>query len=183
MLASIQRTKKINEKSERTNQILHQIIDKDATWNEDELLNNAKNTFYGIMNGLANNDFEDLKKIVHPNLYTKWETQFEKFKDCSPVNMLNNNIKDVKIVDINNFIDNEKDNYTVKIEYIASEYVVDKSGNLICDNYNEEDEKTAMGQMTEYWKFEREGSEWMLAEAFRSNKWKKYINDKIVNEN
>lgn len=181
-LSAVQRTKKINEKTKRTNQVLSQIVKKDATWDEKDLINNAKNTFYNIMNGLANKEFEQLKQIIHPNLYSKWKKQFSKFENCEPENLLNNEVKEVTIVDVNNFLDNEKDNYTVKIEYMASEYIVDKNGNLISDNYDAEAEKIALGQFTEYWKFERECNQWLVVEVNRSNKWKKYVNDKLVNE-
>lgn len=182
LLYAIYKTKKESSKIEKTTAVLDKLSETDPIWNKDELIDNAEKTYYEFMKALSKQDHLEIQKLIHPSLYLKWKDQIDKFADSNPENLLNNRIEQIKIVDMNNYKDDEKDNYTVELDIVESEYIVDNHGNLVVDRYTAEEENEASGLFTEYWKFEREGNKWLLVEVSRSNKWKKYINKPIINE-
>lgn len=172
---------KVSYKEAEVSLELEEMAQKDSSWDEEKLLEHSDMIFYQVQNALANKDIEALQEYLHPSLFEKWESQVKDAESGNYSNMAHKQIEDIKVVDIDNYIDNERDTYAVAIDMKACEYTVDNKGRIVFTN--EElavDEGTAI--LTEYWKFERHNDDWKLVDVSKSSHWKEFVEDPIINE-
>lgn len=172
---------KISIKTEEVSEALNEISQKDSYWNEEGLIVQAEQAFYRIQAALAQRDINELSELLHPTLFAKWENQVNNVEDGDYSYIKRKEIDDLSIIDIDNYKDDEKDTFTAGLYIRANEYTVDNKGNLIYKQNISSDERLE-NLLTEYWHFEREGEEWCLLSVSKSNDWKKFVDDPIINE-
>lgn len=171
---------KVSIKEEEVHIALSEISKQDASWDEQFLKNKVQEVFYKFQRALAEGKSNEIKKLIHPDLYARWKEQIESIKGKNIEELKNKGVEDVEIADVKNYKQNEKDTFTASIDILESEYTVDKKGNLILEN--EENEMDVQGMLMEYWTFEKEKEDWVLIDISRDSKWKNFINHHIVDE-
>lgn len=173
---------KISVKEQEVEEMLQEIAQKDTNWNESELKELAEEAFYKVRAAVLEKNMNELKKMLHPSLYTKWIEQVQALEIGPEQRSESLSVEQVEIVDLKNYKDNEKDAFTASIEFDGPEYTVHRTGKLkmIFKGENSQDEEVVL--LTEYWTFEREGDIWALVNVDRQGNWRKFAESEAVNE-
>ena len=101
--------------------------------------------------------------------------------------MDNLSIKEIDLLNIQNFLDDEQDTFTVSITAEARDYTVDASGKIVSVNTSKKGtfktpEAVPLESFTEFWTFEREGDTWVLFKLAQYHEWKGVVNRPLVDE-
>lgn len=179
--------KKLNKKKEAASALLQAVSKEDASWSEGQLVAHVRKTFFEIQNAWCNQDLEALRSLLHPMLFPEWKAQVEQIRSSGCRNVMEGlNIEDVRIVDIKNFRDDEKDEFTACIDASAEDYTVDGSGAIVDSNTRsgskrKKNEKSDES-FREFWIYEREGKDWLLRAVKPSDYWKTAVRSPMVDE-
>ena len=163
----IRKVAKINS----INKLLKTISLKELGWNPLKIEKYVRKNFLDIQRAWGDNDLVRLNETIHPDLYPSWSDQINEFKSNGQRNAMDKiRVRGIKFIDIKNFKDDEKDEFTVEIKAHARDRTIDSSGKTI---------KSITSNFSEFWTFEREGEEWLLREVHQRSSMKEFLKPAI----
>jgi len=161
-------------KKKASKKLLEKISAHDSLWDETEILKHVRKNFIEIQEAWCDKDLGKLQKLLHPKLFPEWQKKITVMdaKDLHDV-MENINVGDIEIIDIKNYKDDEKDEFTVGIDVSASDETLDEDGNVV---------SSREPIFYEFWTFERENNEWLLREINEKRNEPKFLKPNINEE-
>jgi predicted lipid-binding transport protein (Tim44 family) len=168
--------RRINKKKRETEQLLNDISQKDPGWNEPNLEDHVRNTFYQIQEAWCQQDLAALQNLLHPQLFEEWKTKIEIMRAKGERNILKDLcLMDVRLVEAQNYRDNEKDAFTACIDAEATDRTIRTNGAL-----DTSDEGTSA--FREFWTYQRHQETWLLLRIDQTLQWRKSVNAELINE-
>jgi predicted lipid-binding transport protein (Tim44 family) len=91
---------------------------------------------------------------LHPELYPNWEAQLKEMKGKGIRNLVQDvSVKSIEYLGFKNYADDERDEFTVRIDANCDDTKVDKDGRII---------ERGASSFVEFWTFEQEKGRWLL---------------------
>ena len=164
---------RLSLKQSQVRRALAKMAEREPLWQEEGLIKGASSEFMVLQTAWGNQDLELIKQHLHPALYSNWESQINAQKVRGERNMMVGlSINKVRIVNVQNYKDNEKDEFTVAIDAKANDQTI------VDGKITKEDN----AKFREFWTFEWEQGHWKLREVVQANGWKRFVNAHIVYE-
>jgi len=164
---------RINQKRKKVSEALKQMASNEPQWNEESLTQTARELFTKCQEAWGEQDLMALKKMLHPNLYPSWKLDLEEQKKRLRRNRMRHlSINQIRIINIQNFANDEKDNFTVCFdaqgddEFLEDETIV----NVNRDSFRE------------FWTFKWHQEKWTLLEVTQANGWRRFFSSHIIYE-
>jgi predicted lipid-binding transport protein (Tim44 family) len=149
------------------------MAEREPQWAEENLLAIARDKFILLQTAWGNQDLQLLKKELHPVLYPNWESQIKDQMARGEKNVMNGlSIESMKIVDVKNFTDDEKDEFTVCFDARANDQTI--SHGVVT--------KTDNSSFREFWTFEWEKGQWALREVTQRSGWRRFVSAAIIDQ-
>ena len=165
---------KIHKKKKKIQAALTQIAAREPEWNELSILNFTRVCFFETQLAWGENDLEKLSKILHPSLFSVWSSQIEILKKTGERDVLEEpGINNLRIVDVKNFYDDEKDEFTV---------CIDARGRDIRYRGERIAYRGRFYSFREFWTFEKEGQSWALKDVAHAIAWMRFVTSPIIYE-
>ena len=178
---------KISHKKSQADAMLGRIAKKDPFWDESHLENIVRTTFYDIEKAWCSQDLEALKRQLDPALFAEWTAQINILKEKGERNVMDAlKLNQVRIVEVKNFRDHNKDAFTVCLDAEATDYTVGRSGNVVDSNTGsrrkQANNEKSHESFREFWTYERQGNDWRLQRVEQSKDWKNSVDAPLVDE-
>ena len=148
----------LSQRNKQAKELANKIEKQDPNWNEEKIKNEVERAFYKVQEAWMNRDQDIAKDYMSESLYYSHKAQTDALLRANRKNILDNiYLKDVKLVEIEDFNDDTKDSFWVYITGSMIDYIVnDKTGAVISGNPNK------AGKFSELWKFTRGSQRWVL---------------------
>lgn len=173
LLMYLYRKARISSKATKVSDILRKIAVREPQWNETNIINFTEKTFKKVQMAWSNQNLDNLKEVLHPDLYEVWERDIQEQINQGKRNVISSiSISDVLIINVQNYLEDEKDKFTVLISARCSDKMY-RGEKLLEENSQ---------AFEELWTFEWENGKWMLLSVDQIDAWKKFVNRKIINE-
>lgn len=164
---------RIYTKSKSVSKALANMVIHEPNWSEPKLRMLATDMFYKLQAAWCEQDLATLKKHLHPYLYPIWESQVQGFMKKKKRNVLEGLVlKNLRFVDVKNYLDDERDEFTVCVDAWAKDHVRHRNQTI----------KTRAEDFREFWTFEWEKGEWLLREISQAASWSRFVPARIVYE-
>lgn len=166
-------TLRISIKRRRVSVALKEMMKREPQWAEDKLLATAKDMFVRLQTAWGAQDLDTMRELLHPLLYPAWETDIKAQMVRGEKNILSGlSIKKMRIVDVQNYLDNERDEFTVAFDARANDQTFIEN----------RQEKSSNELFREFWTFEWEQGKWALREVTQRDGWKRFVNAAVINQ-
>lgn len=166
-------TRRINKKVNQVKSALQDIARREPQWSEAALLKFANDNFRSIQTAWGNQDLEFLKNELHPILFADWKLQVQELIARNEKNILVGlSIEKLSIVDVQNYSQDESDEFTVCIDARADDQTI-RNGEIIKSNNSD---------FREFWTYEWEKGRWMLREVTQANGWRRFVSASIIDQ-
>jgi predicted lipid-binding transport protein (Tim44 family) len=164
---------RINRKKKVISEALAKMAAIEPQWAEERLLALARERFMILQAAWGNQDLDTIEKYLHPALFRLWQRDIRSQQARHERNvMCGISIDALRIVDVKNFQDDEKDEFTLAIDARADDQTL----------VNDQITKHENSKFREFWTFEWEKGEWLLREVTQSSGWKRFVNAAILYE-
>lgn len=157
---SVVLAKFVIKKSRESRKVLEEINKIDEFWDIDKIKKRIEETFFVVQKAWLTRDQNIAKEFVTKRLFDKHKAQTDLMIEQHRINKLENiNLIKAEIVEVSDFVDNNKDFFYVFIKGSMIDYYIDDrtrdvvSGDCVHDQ-----------TFSEVWKFVREPLGWMLDE-------------------
>lgn len=179
--------RRINKKKKATEMLLSTLSQDDPAWKEQNLLNYVRQTFFLIEDAWCKQDLAQLESLLRPELFSEWEAQIGLMQSNGERNVMEGlTINDVRLVDAQNYRDDEKDIFTVCIDATATDYTVNENGEVVSSNSasrrKQANKEKSEEAFREFWTYERHEEKWLLLRVDQAKDWKKSVDAELVNE-
>jgi hypothetical protein len=136
----------------------------------------------GVRRGLVG-----LQSLLHPQLFSEWNAQIELMQSNGERNIMEDLvIEDVRLVEAQNYRDDEKDIFAACIDAAATDYTIGKNGEIVSSNTGsrrkQANKEKSQETFREFWTYERHEEKWLLLRIDQSNAWKKSVDAELINE-
>jgi hypothetical protein len=160
-------------KSSNVKAALKKMAEREKEWNEGNLLSSAMKSFKEAQHAWSTQNLEVLRDLLHPSLYPSWESDIKGQIARNERNEITGlSVEELLIIDVQNYKDDEKDNFTVYIRASCKDRI------LVFDHVISE----KVEPFEELWTFEWENGKWTLLEVTQIGGLMRIINRKIINE-
>jgi hypothetical protein len=179
--------RRIDKKKKATEELLNTLSQTDPSWKEENLEDCAQESFCEIQEAWCKQDLAKLESLLRPELFSEWKEQIELMQWNGERNVMDGlSIDELRIVDAQKYRDKEKDIFTACIDARATDYTVDKDGEVVDSNTSslrkQANKEKSEESFREFWTFERHGEKWLLLRVDQSKDWKKSVNAKLIDE-
>ena len=148
------------KKNKECKQLMEQSAAIDSAWNADAIKSRIEQAFYKIQQAWVERNQDIAKEYMSERLYAKHKAQTDAMIANKRKNILDAlNLIEVKIVQIADFKDNEKDAFCAYLKASAIDYEINESTGNITDG-----EKNKSYPFAELWKFIRTKKGWIVDE-------------------
>jgi predicted lipid-binding transport protein (Tim44 family) len=179
--------KRINEKKKLTENAMTRMAAKDPAWDERKLEAFVREDFYRIERAWCDKDFPTLRQRLDEGIFKEWKEQLDLMASKGFRNvMLNPSLTQVRFVEAKDYPAKDRDEFTVCLDAIATDYTVDGAGNIVASNtasrrarIKKEPQKQSF---REFWTYRRKGQDWALAAVDQWEQWSKSVDAPIVEE-
>jgi predicted lipid-binding transport protein (Tim44 family) len=164
---------KIWGKGRKINRALARMQLREPQWAKGQLIDAACEIFFRSQEAWSHQDLKALTRLLHPSLHAVCAAEISQQQQRQEKNEISAlSLNSVTIVDVQNFLDDEKDNFTV---YISAKARNTKSrrGKV----YQEKHEA-----FEEFWTFEWEQGKWTLLAVSKIEGWEIFVNKSILYE-
>jgi hypothetical protein len=178
----------ISAKATKASRLLSRLEKLDPAWNEDHLRDFVRTSFFQIQKAWCNQDLNCLEGLLTPGLFSTWKIQIENDRSKGHRNVMEDlSLNRIRIVLVRNYKDDRKDSFTVCLDAVATDYVVDATGNVVGSNRRfilkssqiTQKEKVAF---REFWTYLRNGDTWQLANVASGSDWKEMVDRALLDE-
>jgi len=164
---------RINRKKKLVSEALAKMAAIEPQWAEERLLAIVRERFMILQAAWGDQDLDTIQKYLHPLLFPLWKRDICGQQARHERNVMSGlSIDALRIVDVKNFQDDERDEFTVAIDARADDQT------LVNDQITKHDNS----KFREFWTFEWEKGEWLLREVVQSSGWKRFVNAAILYE-
>ena len=179
--------RRINKKKEATEQLLNTLSQNDPAWKEEDLEKYTRHTFLQIENAWCKQDFAELESLLHPTLFAEWRAQIALMQSNGERNVMEGlRINDVRLVDAQNYRDDEKDLFTACIDATATDYTVGRNGEFLSSNTasrrKQATKEKSEEAFREFWTYQRHNGKWLVLTVDQAKDWRKSVNAELVDE-
>ena len=179
--------RRINKKKQATEALLNTLSQDDPAWKEDALEQHVRQTFMQIEEAWCKQDLPELESLLGPGLFSEWKAQIELMQSNGERNVMEGlRIDGVRLVEAQNYRDNDRDLFTACIDATATDYTVDLSGQIVNSNTASRRKKAnkekSEESFREFWTYQRHGEKWLLLRVDQSKDWKKSVDAQLVDE-
>jgi len=177
----------ITEKKKLTEDAMTRMAAKDAAWDERKLEAFVREDFYRIENAWCDKDFPTLRERLDEGLLSEWKAQLDLMASQGLRNVvLDPSLTQVRFVEAKDYPAKNRDEFTVCLDAIATDYTVDGAGNIVDSNTSSRraraKKEPRRQSFREFWTYHRKGQEWVLAAIDQSGQWSKSVDAPIVEE-
>jgi hypothetical protein len=147
------------KKNKQAKALISKISQIDKAWNFNALKARIEETFFKVQIAWRDRDQDIAKDYMSERLYKKHKIQTSYMRQKQRRNIMENiNLKEAKVVEIMDYIDDSQDSFWVYIVGSMIDYTIDdKTGKII-------DGKKINLPFKELWRFIRQGDTWVLDE-------------------
>jgi hypothetical protein len=150
----------LRAKSVACKDLLARLEKLDPAWNLDSIRHRVNEVFFKVQQAWMERNQDLAKDCMSSALYQKHKLQTDQLIAQKRKNMLENiNLIEVRIVDVEDFVDNKKDLFWAHIEGSMIDYTIDDTTSGVVSG-----DRTKAEKFTELWKFVRVGGTWVLDE-------------------
>lgn len=169
---------RISKKRLIVSKALADMAVREPLWEERLLLEMAKDKFMLLQDAWSKQDLGVIKQHLHTHLFPDWERDIEGQITRGERNIVERiSITKASIVDVQNFEDDARDQFTVAFKAKCRDYTVDNLTHKV---------KIAEGGkiqlFLEFWTFAWENNEWRLLEVSQFDDWARFVNAPIIYE-
>jgi predicted lipid-binding transport protein (Tim44 family) len=152
-------THKVRKKNRECLALLEKIEQSDPAWNVDRLKHRVDQVYFKVQEAWRERDQDIAKSYMSPALFDQHKIQTDQMIAQHERNVLEKiNLIETDLVDVEDFTDNERDQFWVYLKGSMIDYTID-------DRTNERiSGKREVEEFTELWKFIRSGNNWVLDE-------------------
>lgn len=130
----------------------------DAFWDEQKMQEHVRDIFPKVQSAWMSRELKDVSELVTPRFISTFQPMLNNYKKRQLVNVIDNvRIEQIKIVDIHDDRDNNKDGFTAYIKGEMRDYLVRESGgftSIMGDDTSDEFE--------DLYVFRRKDNRWLL---------------------
>lgn len=146
-------------KNRQSRELIKHISNIDPAWSLDHLKDRVEETYYKVQYAWRDRDQNIAKDYMSDRLYYKHKIQTDDMLRRGVRNVMESiNLKEARIVEVLDYVDNSKDIFWALIKGSMVDYTIEeKSGSII-------DGKKKNESFMELWKFKREEHCWVLDE-------------------
>ena len=179
---------RLKKKSEECRGLLTELQRRETGWEIGDIEKIASSVFMKIQSAWTEGSEEALKELSKGPASEKLLKELSELSGKGHKNCMDDlTIKTISLLNIQNFLDDELDTFTVSIEAAARDYTVDSSGKIVSVNTSKKGTFNKPGAVpletfTEFWTFEREGDTWVLLELKQYHEWKSVVNKSLKDE-
>ena len=179
--------RRINQKKTQADAMLQRIAKKDPVWDESHLENIVRTTFFDIENAWCGQNLEALKSLLDAPLFAEWKAQVDALKEKGQRNVMDAlALNGVRIVEVKNYRDHNRDAFTVCLDAEATDYTVDSSGQVTDSNTGsrrkQANREKSHESFREFWTYERRDDHWRLQRVDQSGAWRDSVDAPLVDE-
>jgi hypothetical protein len=143
--------------TKKTRQAIVAASKTDGAWDETKLKARAEEVFYQYQADWGNNDVSKADSYMTPRYLYHAELMIAALIQIDRQNVVANpTIQDLQIIDMSDSLDNDGDSYLVAIQARADDQLYDTATSKLLFR--------DQSSFTEFWRFERSGNTWLLAE-------------------
>ncbi|MBI3555173.1 MAG: TIM44-like domain-containing protein, partial [Deltaproteobacteria bacterium] len=133
-----------------------------------------RKSFVQLQEAWSNQDVHLLQTLLYPTLFTDWFKQIDDMIAKGERNQVRNVIiRDLAIVDVQNYQNNDQDCFTVCVDASASDLTFNSVGEIVKDQ---------TGAFREFWTYQWCDGAWRLIAVSQKDKWQLFVNAPIVDE-
>lgn len=163
----------INRKFKDIKLALQEMQKREPHWAASALISHAHDEFMTLQHLWSEEDIEAMRPHLHPDLFLQWEAELANNRKKGKYNKISNVwVNKVRIVDVQNYKDDERDEFTVAIDATGNDQ------NFIHGKLKEQ----TNGSFREFWTFEWENGAWVLRNITQQGGWKRFVNVAIIYE-
>jgi hypothetical protein len=180
---------KVSHKEKKVEQVLKELAPLDREWDEKNLEKVVRSTFFEIQKAWCDQDLIKLKNLLAPSIYKEWEGLIKFYEKMGQKDFMDDlTIDNLLIVEVKNYINRDKDSFSVCIDASAKDYFVDDKGRYFnngdSNNPFSSKEDIELKKFREYWTYQRKGPrEWLLFRIDQEGDWALSVEEPVVNEN
>ncbi|MEF3279602.1 MAG: TIM44-like domain-containing protein [Elusimicrobiota bacterium] len=147
----------IVKKSEKTEKLLEFLSKQDEKLNIDYLKNIVKNTFIKVQNSWEMRNYETIKDLLTPHIYTKHSTQLDIMKEAHEINIIEDlSVLSIDLVGLRYTIKEDGRFFTALITAQAKDYYIDDRTNQFLKG------DATISIFQEFWTFKFSNGKWLL---------------------
>jgi len=164
---------RISRRPAAISKLLAQMETEEHQWSEAKILATAQSLFMRIQNAWCAQRLDELKALLHPDLYPSWETDIQnqiKRKEQNEMEALS--INKLVIVDVHNTADDEMAAFTVCFDASSKDKIY-RDGEL----YSEDNKP-----FREFWTFHWHTNSWQLYDVAQAGGWHRFMHGHLVYE-
>lgn len=179
---------KLRKKGQQCQALIAKLDQREKGWDTDSLVSIANRLFFDIQQAWTAQDLPAVERLSKGPARDELARQLDELKAKGHINRMDDlNVLKITVLNIQNFLDDEQDNFTVKIEAKARDYTVDQDGKFVSANTGKKGNYTSgdsvpAEEFSEFWTFEREGDGWVLLELAQAFAWKSVVARPMIDE-
>lgn len=181
-------THRLKKKAAECKNLLSQVQSRESGWDIQTIEGIATRLFHKIQDAWCDQDTATLVELTKGSARSQLVSELEKLTKQGHKNRMDDlAIAEISLLNIQNFLNDEEDNFTVSITASARDYTVDSKGAVVSANTRKKGrfrtpESVPKEQFSEFWTFEREGEDWVLLELAQGHAWKSIVERPLVDE-
>ena len=150
--------KKYSLRFDKIENLLPKLGEKDELWDEAKLKDVTLYAFERVQIAWEARDIELIKDIITPKLYASYSAKFQWMKNVCEVNIIPYyKINDVEFVEIKDFLENNKDQFTAVVYGGINDYTINEHTNTIIENTTKQ-----YYSFSDSYHFLRKNNQWLL---------------------
>lgn len=179
---------KLRKKGQQCQALIAKLDQREKGWDTDTLMSIANRLFFDIQQAWTAQDVPAVERLSKGPARSELVRKLDELKLNGRINRMDDlSVLKITVLNIQNFLDDEQDNFTVKIEAKAKDYTVDQDGKFISANTSKKGSYTSgdsvpAEEFSEFWTFEREGDGWVLLELAQAFAWKSIVARPMIDE-
>jgi hypothetical protein len=159
-------------KKAKTRTLMRHLMRMDPAWNEARIKQHVTASFMEIQEAWCVRDLERLQALLSRRLFKEWNRRIQKAKKQGEHDVMwGTRILRREIVDVRDYADNDKDQFTVKIVAFANDQTVNDAGKV-------KDVRPCL--FVEFWTYRRNGDDWLLHEVAQECEEAQYMKPNYV---
>jgi predicted lipid-binding transport protein (Tim44 family) len=181
------KNKRIRDKNAQAEQLLEKLAKTDPAWEESRVLAAAAKIFLAVQKAWCDQDLPGLRDLLEDDVYAIWEKQVTDLQAKGWTNKMDRlTVRAMRVVEVQNFKERDKDTFTVCVDAAAEDYSVDRSGVVVESNSKDDDKRNAKKKsfedFREFWSYRRHGDGWKLMRLDEDGEWSRTVNAPLVDE-
>ncbi len=181
-------TYRLNKKSKECHVLLDQVRQREKGWDTATLEDIVRRIFMSVQQAWCEQDLKCLEFLTKGNARAELKFKMSELTQKGHKNRMDDlEITGIKLLNVQNYLDDELDNFTVKIDAKARDYTVDADGTVVSANTQKKKKYKNPSNIPseafhEFWTFEREGDDWVLLDLAQASAWKSAVERPMFDE-